>query len=79
MGFSGGKGTIAIANGSTEGRSFTLTLPELTVEASGVAADLGPLTLGRVWFSRQDGETAVLIAERRGAAWQRRLEWADKP
>jgi hypothetical protein len=48
------------------------------VEASGVSADLGPLTQGRVTLSLKHGEAAVLIAERRGAAWQRRLEWAER-
>jgi hypothetical protein len=79
LGFAGGKGTVDIANGGAQGGNFTLSLPDLSVEASGVAADLGPLTQGRVTFSLKDGETAVLIAERRGAAWQRRLEWAEKP
>ena len=79
LGFAGGKGTIEIANGGAQGGNFTLTLPALTVEASGTAADLGPLTQGRVTFNLKEGETAVLIAERRGAAWQRRLEWAEKP
>ncbi len=76
--FTDGKGRIEIANGTAHTEGLALTVPDLQIDASGTAADLGPLTLGRVWFTAKDGEVAVLIAERRGAAWQRRLEWAER-
>lgn len=76
--FSDGAGVIAVANGRAEAGGFTLSLPGLSLEASGTAADLGPLSQGRVRFSLKDGEAALLIAERHGAAWQRRLEWAER-
>lgn len=69
---------ITVGNGSATLGKFTVTLPDMAVDASGSSPDLGPLRQGRARFSLKDGDAAVLIAERQGAGWQRRLEWAEK-
>lgn len=69
---------VTVGNGSATVTKLTATVPDITIEASGTSPDLGPLRQGRARFSLKDGDAALLIADRNGAGWQRRLEWSEK-
>lgn len=76
--FRGGPLQITVGGGGASAADVTLNAAEISLTLDGSSPDLGPLRQGRARFSLKDGDAALLIAERQGTGWQRRLEWVER-